>query len=558
MILNLEYIYIYIMFLKKEVNFSKQQKLIILTFLCSLLLITVSLFLTQKTRSFNSDDTSWQVILSKWRPFSHQIAYMGSKDNFIINAPFLYIINSLLGDSRSTLFIESLLFTYLNFGLFYFSAFYILKKSKVKINFYVLLPFIWLASFGSYFASLELNPNWRIPEIGFMFIFYVLGLKLYYHEINPLKSRFSIFITILVVILSGLLVYSDSYFLYFGLLPILATYLILLFLKRIDKKIVAIALSAILASILISRLLRALLARIGLFSPGPLLVVPKLLSLKNLNTNFDFAIKSFLYIFGSYSILPTTSLISKFSLFLNFLLISIIPLIFIYLFIYYKYLKKIFNLKKLIVQPKTLLIILFSIVGIFDFIAYMLVDGSNLNSYRYLIIIVFSYIILLSIGIAKIKKGRIYIVVVLLAAIIFNLIFSFKTTDKLIASNINNPPNNENYKLISLIKKNHLVKGYANYWNSNINNYLSKETINILPVSCIKGISKPDYLLDNANNFKQKVNNSFYLINPSLTSPVSCTYQQVIAQFGKPNRIIRYQNQLLLVYHYDLITKLNL
>jgi len=542
------------MSIKKEVNFLKQHKLIILAFLCSLLILTISLFLTQKTRSFNSDDTSWQVILSNWRPFSHQIAYMGSKDNFIINAPYLYIINTLLGNSRTTLFIESLLLAYLNFGLFYFSAIYILKKSKVKINFYVLLPFIWLASFGSYFASLELNPNWRIPEIGFMFIFYAFGLKLYYHEINPLKSRLNKLVSFAMVILSGLLVYSDSYFLYFCLIPILFIYLILLLAKRIDKKIVTIALLFILGSIFISRLLRALVARIGLISPGPLLVVPKLLSLRNLNTNFEYAVKGFLYIFGAYDISLNTSLILKFSVLFNFLLISVIPLIFIYLFFYNKYPKKIFNLKKSIIQPKTLLIILFGVLGIFDFISYMLVDNGNLNSYRYLIIVVFSYIILLAIGISKIKKGRIYIVALLLVAIIFNLLFSFNNYEKNIANM--NQPNQSNTKLISLIKKNHLVKGYANYWNSNINNYLSNESINIMPIACVRGISKPDYLLDNGNNFKQKSNNSFYIINPSLKSPISCTYQQVIAQFGKPKRIIKYQNQSILIYPYDLIDKM--
>ncbi len=542
------------MTLKEEVNTSNRQKLILLTFLFSVLLITISLFLTQKIRPFNSDDTSWQVILSNWQPFSKQIAFMGSKDNFIINAPFIYVINTLLGNSRSTLFIESLILTYLNFGFFYFSAIYILKRCKIKINFYILLPFIWLASFGNYFNSLMLNPNWRIPEIGLMFVFYVLGLKLYYHEINPLKSRLNIVISILVMLLSGLLVYSDNYFLYFGLTPILATYLVLLFLKRIDKKIIAIALLTILTSIFISTLLRALVARIGLISPGPLLVVP--ISLKSLIINFDNAVKSLLYIFGAYAIKPSTSLLFNFSIFLNFLLISIIPLIFIYVFLYYKYPKKIINYNKTTIQPKTLLISLFSIVGIFDFIAYMLVDGGTMNSYRYLIIIVFSYIVLLSIGISKVKKGQIYIAILMLMAIIINLLFSFYTTENLNSAAINNPPNQSNIKLINLIKKNHLIKGYANYWNSNINNYLSNGSISIMPIACVQGISKPDYLLDTKNNFQQKVNNSFYLINPSLTTPVSCTYQQVIDQFGKPKKTIRYQNQFILVYPYDLIDKM--
>jgi len=480
---------------------------------------------------------------------------MGSKDNFIVNAPFIYFLDRFLGISRSTLFIESLIFDFINFTLFLFSGIYILKKCRITLNFNTLLPFIWIASFGIYFTYLLLNPNWRIPEIGFMFVLYALGLKLYYGEIDPLKTKLSILLSLVTIAILGLFVYSDSYFLYFGIVPILFTYLVLLILKRIDKRIVYLTLVATLLSVLVSQILRSTIARIGLFTPGSLLTVPKLLSLKNITTNLYYAFKSYAYIFGALRNLQYPSSIwSNVSLFLNGSLITILPFVLIYVYLIkgHRY-KSIFKNK--ILKPKTLIVIILSIVMIFDFVSYALVDGGNTVSYRYLIVLVFAYIVLISIGVANLKKAKIIFIPIILAAIIVNLINTYNYVN--LTTSLNSaPPNSSSIHLITVLDKLKLYKGFGNYWNGDINTYLSDGKINFIPIACVNGISKPDYLLFNSAELNKHTLRSFYLIEPNITSPVSCSFRQVVNQFGKPTKVIKYKDKTLLIYNYDLTKKL--
>lgn len=542
--------------IKKHKSSLKRLLPIISIIVISLILLSYNLYLTQKIRPFNSDDVSWQTILLSWRPFTHQIAYMGSKDNFLINAPLIFLLDLILGISRNTIFIQSLIFTIISFILVYFSCLYFLVKCKINIRYSTLLPFIWLASFGSNFNNLLLNPNWRVLEIGFSFIYFVFAMKLYYNEINPLITRYSKIAIIMFFVFTGFLIYSDNYFLYFTIVPIIVLYVALMLVKRINKNIVYLVIIGSAFSLIVASIIRAFVARIGLMTPGPLIEIPKLLTLNNVESNLHSAYVGFLYIFSATDFIKSNNMQwwSVLSRSLNLTVLLLLPLFLIF-FLYRQHTNtKILKDNKTI-QPRLFIGVLFIGIAIASFVAYFLVDGGNINSYRYLIITVFSIIILLIIGISTSKKTRSFIGILFIIASIFNIFNSYHQ-DTSAYKPLSTKPNSSNYKLISIIKKNHLTKGYANYWNGNINTYLSMNTINFLPVSCINGLTYEDNLLINQAVFHKQASRSFYIVEPSLSSPKSCSVQQISQQFGKPANTIYFSDKIILIYNYDLANRM--
>jgi len=526
--------------------------IIILIFCLGIILLNLTL--TQSIRPFNSDDVSWQTILISWTPFSHQRAFMGSKDNFLINAPFIFIIDSLFGIKRSTIFLTSIIFAIINFVCFFIAFNYFLKKTTAKIKPIYYSPLIWLTSFGFGFSELFLNPNWRSVEIGISFLFFVLASQIYFKEINPLKSKKTIILCLLILSLAALLTYSDNYFLYFTLVPIFLIYFCLFVLKQIDKKSLYLSIFSILYALLVSRVLRSIMARIGLYTPGPLLVIPRITSFKTFSQNLVSSYLSLKYILGT-SDIPNT--ITKWSysrdVINTILLLLVVVLIIIKLIISRKNVLR--KLKKPKINHTNFIVSLLILVSLMDYVAYLLVDKGNTNSYRYLIILVYSLIILMAILLSKAGRWKYILSSLILLATIFNLtnLYSLYNT------NISNNPTNANvvnYKLISIIKANRLSIGYANYWNADINTYLSDGKINFLPVACVKGVSKKDYLLVNSNNFNLKADRFFYIVQPSLNSPASCSISEVHHQFGQPVKTIYFSGKYILIYNSDLSQKM--
>jgi len=519
-----------------------------------LFIVFLNLLLTQKIRPFNSDDVSWQTILLTWRPFSHQKAFMGSKDNFLINAPFIYILDLIFGIKRSTIFIISTLFAFINYICFFIAARYFLSKTNKKVKASSYVPLLWLASFGFGFSELFLNPNWRSAQLGITFLFFVLASKIYFKEINPLKSKKNIILSFLVINFAALLVYSDNYFLYFTLVPIFIIYFGLFIIKRTNKIGLYISALSIVYVILAARILRTIMARVGLFTPGPLLVVPAITSLKTIKQNLSSAYVSLRYILG---IVNNQLTVTKWSysrdVFNTLVLLTVILLVITKIIQSRQAILK--WLKSLDIDYSVFIVSLLTIVIVADFISYFLVDKGNSNSYRYLIILVYSSIIMMSLLMSKIGKLKYLLLFILLSATVLNItnLYSLYRTD---SQNNSHSANYNNYQLINIIKANKLSIGYANYWNANINTYLSAGKVKFLPVACVRGVSKKDYLLINGHNFNLNASRSFYIVQPSLTSPVSCSTTQVQRQFGKPLKTIYFNAKYIMIYNHNLASEM--
>jgi hypothetical protein len=117
-------------------------------------------------------------------------------------------------------------------------------------------------------------------------------------------------------------------------------------------------------------------------------------------------------------------------------------------------------------------------------------------------------------------------------------------------------PNEGNFALIGRIKKLGLTKGYVNYWDGDINTYLSKNAVDFLPVTCSENKTIPYYTLIDGNRFIEPSARTFYLIDPKYKSPATCLGKYVIAQFGRPSQIVHMFGKTLLIYNHDLIANM--
>lgn len=509
--------------------------------LVCLILVTLSLYVTQRTYSYSSDDVSWQTILLTWRPFSGQKAYVGAKDNFLVNVPFILFFDHIFKLGRTQLLVEAIFFALLNFILFYFAALYFLKKAKVTLNYFSLFPFIMLASFASGLASMFLNTNWRDYEVGVSFVFYMLAAKYYFDEIKLFASLKSIILTIIALCIGSLFTYSDPYFFYFTLLPIIGFFIVLYALKRISKYKMLVIVVFSFGALLTARVLTSILARVGLLAPRGSL---SRTSLHNLPRTLNLVLQGLKDIFGLNSY---HSII--FILLGGFTIFAVTIILGLTLFGH-----KIYATSQKIIETKVWERF-FGLVTLYVLLAYIASDNGTPGSDRYLFLIVYLLTLLILINISRMRKiVRLSVTAVISLIVIANTLtlanqaLNSGTRTKLV--------NTKNYQIIAVIKTLGLNKGYAEYWDGDINTYLSGDTINFLPVTCHEGKTQPLPLLVNGGSFTKKSGTTFFVIDPTHNNPSICSESQVVAQFGQPEKRIHVTNKLILVYGYDLYTRM--
>lgn len=521
-------------------QFIKQPAFNIL--IISLLLTTIGLIIYQHNYSYASDDVSWQVILSSWKPFSGQIAYVGSKDIFLANAPFIYVFKLLVKNIRLQILIITIFLADLNFILFYIASLYFIKKfTKNRLTYWTLLPFVWLASLSVILSSSFVNPNWRTFEFGLSFIYYMLAFKYYFQEIDPLKkSKKNIFATILILAVTSLMIYSDPWFVYFVIIPIIILFVGLWLLKKITKQKVLTIITMAIISFSGARVLTSLMARIGILSP----TIGSFggINITHFNKISPTIHNTIYYLANLFNI--------NFSSFFNSLM-SLVSLLIIFTIIYYLanifFRKKQFKtaFSKFIFNGFLVMLIAFTIGS------YIVDDDGVLNTERYLILLIFIATLLLLLIIHNLKSRDLKALTIILSvAIILNIINGYNAYQK---TNINKP-NQYNYSLINTIKKLGLTKGYAGYWNANINTYLSKDKINFLPIICNdKNINVPYPLLNNSAMFKKPAQKTFLIVDKIEQRAQLCSLSEIYHQFKPPEKVIKKGGTEILIYNYDIL-----
>ncbi len=521
----------------------------VIVLVLALVLKLINLYIIQGAAPYSSDDVSWQTTFMSWTPLNGHVVYMGGNDNFIINAPLIWIIGQLFAPTRTLIWIEAAVFAVANFIMFYIAILYFLKLFKIERSVANLLPILWLASFGYGFTSLFLNTCWRDFEIGLSFIYFMLATKFYLGETRPLGSLRAKLATLGMCCLAGVLIYSDTYFFYFVVAPIIAAFGLLYVYKRIKAEalltVVGLALVAGIAALATKLIARSLHLLMHAGTPD------NFVTFNAFFVHLSLALQGLLIIFGAnfFGLRPNS--VSALAALANLALLG---------FIIYMTAGLLRRAPRLPAgawkRPETLVMLFFAALNAFVLVAWLLSDIPNdITAYRYFVIAVYAGILLLTAFTAELHSnaGRHFMRLLLVAAIGLNLIASLHVAshpERRITQG--NPGNALNYSLVATLEQFGLTKGYAGYWNGNINTYLSGGRIHFLPINCVNGRTKRYLTLVDSSLYGRPAAQSFILAGSTSADDMACTAKQDIAEFGQPARRVQEGSETILIYSHDL------
>jgi len=517
---------------------------VFVVFTMSICILLVNLIHVHLSRPYNSDDVSWQSTLLTWRPYTGSHAYLAGSDTFILKAPIFLLFNHFFEPSRRLLFAESAFFAVITFTLYYFSSLYFLGKMKIKLSYQNLLPFIWFASFGFAIGELYLNPILRNFEIGLAFFYFVMAAKVYYREIDLSLYRIR-FYGIIAGIIAGALVYNDPYFLFFTLAPIAFLYAILWFRHKIDFRQMSFVAAVTVIGLVASKMVALAVSSSGV---APLFSLPvQFVAYDKFFSNVALTIHSVLYLFGADFFGKVVLAPITFIALLNLAILIVI------LFSFYSQVSISVVRTKPSWQSYKLWGTFFACVSAFSLVTHAFSTlAVDIQTYRYLIIFAFSGVLVLSFFVGKMQKGKLLLTAIICLSILGNIASLFTSQQSKQSGAIDNIKNNSNFSLIATVNHLNLSKGYAPYWDGNINTYLSKGSVHFLPIICSADRTIfMNYLVD-ASQYKTPVARSFYLVDSDLKFPPTCSDTAILKQFGDPAKVVKVGNITILIYDYDL------
>jgi hypothetical protein len=517
----------------------------------SIVILALNIMFIGRLRPFSSDDVYWQLAVKDWKPFSGDTLYFGYKDIFVGLGPFFALMEHVFNPSRRLLIVEALMLVIGSFTLFYFSSLYFLKKLRFRLDYPTLLPFVWLASFGYPIVVHYLNVDYRSFELGLGFATYALAAAITHNDIDPLKSWLTRFATLCIVGLNAVLAYGDPYYTFFILAPI-GLFTIGLHISRKISRRPAIILYASLALIVIlSKILTIIGKSAGIIinTDAESIYVTFESIINNILTSFH----GMFYMFGADFPGREVGNIVTFGMMLNAALLVLT----IYAAVRFK---KLFRIKRLIDAPLAKLWALFFILVLSTvFAVYTSSSLVSLGGYRFYLLFAWLAATYLSIAMGAVKNRQVAIGVsiLLLLATLFNLAYtvvgqSTKGQPEVMA----NRKNQVNYALVEKLDQLGLNKGYANFWQANINTYLSSGKILFLSVTCTEnGQTTPFKWLTTSSRLEKHSDNSFYLLDPYIAGIKTCTQEDVVRQFNEPESTVDLGGRTLMIFNYDISSK---
>lgn len=513
----------------------------------SIVIITLNILFIGKIRPFNSDDVYWQLAVRSWQPFSGDTFYFGAKDIFVILGPYFAVLEHIFPHGRKLLILEALVLTTSSFVLFYFSSLYFLKKIKIRLSYGVLLPFAWLASFGYPMVSWYLNSNWRSFEMGLSFATFALVAAVCNKDIRTNSSFFKPGL-ILAAITSGALMYGDPYYTFFTIVPLFVLIVLMHILKKIDAYRALMLYLMLIGSYFFSKILSLIGSSAGIHinTNAPSTFV----AFESIFDNIEGSLHAMFHIFGADFLGRPAASMSTFIAIINAALLCFTLLI---AFSYKKYLGM-RDLQKISTNALWPIFVVFILALIF--ITNTISTLAGVDNYRFYMLFAYGAVLLLAIGIGRIQTKKISTVLAILL-IVASLANIAQTAHKgwvgAYPEVSVNQGNSYNAEIVKAIEKLGLRKGYSNFWQGNINTYVSDGKIVFLPSVCNEyGETSKFRWLTTASQFKKQADRSFYLLDSYNKYPATCTQEQLIKQFGRPEQIIAIKSGSILVFDYDI------
>jgi hypothetical protein len=528
----------------------------------SLVLLLVSFYFSYHVRAYNSDDVIWQNTLLFWKPFHHMTYYGDAGASYIGKIPLYWFIGLFFKPGRRTLFIEGALFVVGNFLLFYWASLYFLRKAKIRLTYYTLLPFIWLASFGYAVSQLFVETSMHNIEVGVIFVACMYAAKIYNGDFWPFKSWLVGVASLIGCLILGIAIVDDRYIIYFGLLPLIV-FLLVSLLWQTDKQIrkrIGTACLALFVSLVFAVVVKAVLTKSGIdFQNGTGAQAPQLISYAELYPNISATFYFILLIFGGdFWQRNVLSVITAGTLLNSFLLLVIVRSI-----------RDSVNKKFITRYKKDELSyeLFFGLLFIWSVLLFCLssIGGAD-ATYHYFIILPFIGTLLMCGFIAPLSTiAKRMFVVVIIAAIAFNMVTSFSnakqptTTSGSLYVDSTNEANSRDYDIMNVLEANNLTKGYTGYWNANITTYLSQGRVDTMPILCNAAGRTVvfHWLFSNAQRTRT-AHRSFYMLDPDHPAPYTCDLAAVRVQLGNPQKIVNVDNAIIYIYNYDITSRIPL
>jgi len=521
-------------------------------FLIAIAILLLQIMFIGKVRPFNSDDLYWQLVVRHWTPFNGDIFYFGTKDIFLHQAPFFAVMEHLFEPSRKLLVAEVAILTIGAFSLAYASTLYFLQKLKLTPTYLTLLPFVWLASFGFPMVENYLNADWRTFQIGLSLATFALVAAYLFGDIHPFRNIWTKILTVLTLAYIGITIYSDPYYIFFTIAPLALFILILFMLKKIDRRQLFTVLGGVAISMIFAKICSILFemagATIVFDTPSAFVGFDDILK------NTVSSVHGLLILYGADFFGRPAFNTGTAGAMLNSALLGFI-------------LYKAFGLRHAVKRPGVfrqtipqLWVVFFAGLMAIIFLVYTSSSLVAVENYRFYILFAYCSITLLVIILSAARNAQMKVIVgaLLIAATLFNVATVSLTdsvrTRKGVAGNIGNALN---YDLIKTIKKEGIQKGYASYWQANVNTYFANNEVTFLPSLCTtEGKTIEFRWLIEEGLFERKTDKSFYLIDPDIPAPPICTQEQLVKQFGAPSKVVKVSNKSILVYDYDIATKI--
>lgn len=526
-----------------------------LIFLLGILFTSVSLIYTYYATTYTSDDVVWQNALLSWVPFSDDVFYGDIDVGFILQIPIYWLISLVIEPGRVAMFGSGLALGLINFTLFYWSSLYMLRILGIKFTYISLLPLLWVSTFGYALSWLFIGTNLHNVTVGLIFLLIVVVSKICRDDLRITRNAQSLVCVALFSLSVGLAIVNDRYFVYFGILP--AIFLILVYFY---KKLISIKKSVITIGIIVLGYLSSVLIVRVLESAGLILLpgvgAPAIVSFDNLIPYFMNTIRGYMHIMGADLFglrifdLDTVLAIT------NFIIACLVVSLGV----------------RIIRKGDTLAPELLILAGTFFLVlvthAFSTFNFGVIQTYRYMVLLPFIATLFLAYFIKYNENTRQTTIVksIVIIAVIINIAFSlfgilsvkYTITPSTSLFSFTHNEQRSNYELIELLNKNSLSKGYAEYWSAHINTYLSKNMVKILPIECsIDGSTYPDLWFINEKRFTDFSNSSFIIFNNDKTGSPTCTPEEVVKQFGSPNKVLEFKSEkTIFIYNYDLINNM--
>lgn len=500
-------------------------------FALALVIMALNTVRLYHTMPFTSDGVYVQNFASVLQNHVHQQAIF-NEDSYLLKVPFYWLVTH-VGLSP----LQSLWATFITFIVFAYFGFYIGVALLNRIfnwfnEKYFAIGFLYLVSLSRPYEYMMI-PNTRNVEIGLSFLLLV-----------PLavaftKGRLSKVWQVATVLVLSLLLFEDPYFLFVLFLPLLALIVIsgLLVKKRGGHWLSA---GLLVVSAVLAKLWGFIARKLGIFLNNLAL---QFVGWGNALINLKASAAALLLLAGA-TYYSGSFHLESLSFYVN---ATVIVLLMAYSLGFI-----ILHLKKIKTEPWKIFIV--STPWIICLLFYLQPSQLTTN-YRYMLIAAFGFPIILAFLWRGLKSRAILTISVagIVFATLVNIQYSSQALSQHTASNIINA------QIAKEVKALGLTKGYADYWDGNINTYFAGGKIYFLPVTCTNGRLQPFYWLVDSGEFtKVKAPKTFYLYNTQGYYTNKCTPDSLVSVYGKPAMVKTINNQYkIVIYDYDLNSKMH-